>query len=103
VRRNGKTDGPRTAFPWRLTLDEADTLDALELRLRRQLGRGRLDKAVVLLTLVAAGVAQFDTIADHPYLHQHRHDIAVATAAGACAAGPEVQTAPCRQRPGAAE
>jgi hypothetical protein len=42
----------RIAFTWRLTPGQADQLDSLVLRLRRQLGRGRLDKASVLLALV---------------------------------------------------
>ncbi len=42
----------RIAFTWRLTPAEADQLDTLILQLRRQLGRGRLDKASVLLALV---------------------------------------------------
>ena len=46
------TEPRRTAFTWRLTLDQADQLDGLVLRLRRQLQRGRLDKADVLAALV---------------------------------------------------
>ena len=47
-----QTSAARIAFTWRLTPAEADQLDTLILQLRRQLGRGRLDKASVLLALV---------------------------------------------------
>lgn len=42
----------RIAFTWRLTPEQADQLDTLVLGLRRQLGRGRLDRAAVLQALV---------------------------------------------------
>ena len=42
----------RIAFTWRLTPDQANQLDELVLGLRRDLGRGRLDRATVLQTLV---------------------------------------------------
>lgn len=41
----------RVAFTWRLTPDQADQVDTLVLRLRRQLGRTRLTKAEVLWAL----------------------------------------------------
>jgi hypothetical protein len=47
----------RIAFTLRLTPDQAEQLDTLVLRLRRQLGRARLDKAAVLLALVQAADA----------------------------------------------
>lgn len=42
----------RTAFTWRLTPDQALEHDELILRLRRELGRARLDKATVLDALM---------------------------------------------------
>ena len=42
----------RTAFTWRLTADQALTLDEMTLRLKRQLGRAKLDKAEMLALLV---------------------------------------------------
>lgn len=44
--------GERISFTWRLTPEQADQLDTLVLDLRRQLGRGRLDRAAMLLALV---------------------------------------------------
>jgi hypothetical protein len=43
----------RTAYTWRLTADQALTMDDLMLRLKRELGRGKLDKAEMLAALVA--------------------------------------------------
>ena len=43
----------RTAFTWRLTAEEALALDEMTLRLKRQLGRPKLDKAEMLAALVA--------------------------------------------------
>jgi hypothetical protein len=43
----------RTAFTWRLTAEEALALDEMTLRLKRQLGRPKLDKAEILAALVA--------------------------------------------------
>jgi hypothetical protein len=42
----------RTAFTWRLTADQALALDEMTLRLKRQLGRPKLDKAEMLAALV---------------------------------------------------
>lgn len=44
--------GGRTAFTWRLTADQALTLDEMMLRLKRQLGRPKLDRAEMLSALV---------------------------------------------------
>ena len=44
--------GSRTAFTWRLTADQALALDEMTLRLKRQLGRPKLDKAEMLPELV---------------------------------------------------
>ncbi len=44
--------GDRIAFTWRLTPEQADQLDTLVLNLRRQLGRGRLDRAAMLQAMV---------------------------------------------------
>lgn len=44
--------GGRTAFTWRLTPDQALALDEMTLRLKRQLGRTKLDKAEMLAALV---------------------------------------------------
>lgn len=44
--------GGRTAFTWRLTADQALALDEMTLRLKRQLGRPKLDKAEMLAALV---------------------------------------------------
>ena len=44
--------GGRTAFTWRLTADQAIALDEMTLRLKRQLGRAKLDKAEMLAALV---------------------------------------------------
>lgn len=41
----------RTAFTWRLTAEEALALDEMTLRLKRQLGRPKLDKAEMLAAL----------------------------------------------------
>lgn len=38
----------RTAFTWRLTADRALALDEMTLRVKRQLGRAKLDKAEML-------------------------------------------------------
>ena len=38
----------RTAYTWRLTADQALAMDDLMLRLKRELGRGKLDKAEML-------------------------------------------------------
>lgn len=42
----------RTAFTWRLTAEQALALDEMTLRLKRQLGRPKLDKAEMLAALV---------------------------------------------------
>jgi hypothetical protein len=42
----------RTAFTWRLTADQALMMDEMALRLKRQLGRAKLDKAEMLAALV---------------------------------------------------
>jgi hypothetical protein len=42
----------RTAFTWRLTADQALTLDEMMLRLKRELGRAKLDRAEMLAALV---------------------------------------------------
>jgi len=49
--RPGATGG-RTAFTWRLTADQALALDEMTLRLKRHLGRAKLDKAEMLAELV---------------------------------------------------
>ena len=43
----------RMAFTWRLTADQALMMDEMTLRLKRQLGRAKLDKAEMLAVLVA--------------------------------------------------
>jgi hypothetical protein len=43
----------RTAFTWRLTAGQAVQLDEMTLRLKRELGRGKLDRAEMLAALVA--------------------------------------------------
>ena len=59
ARPAARPGGPqgRTAYTWRLTADQALTMDDLMLRLKRELGRGKLDKAEMLAALVglAAG------------------------------------------------
>jgi hypothetical protein len=47
-----KGSATRTAFTWRLTADQALMLDDMTLRLKRQLGRGKLDRAEMLAALV---------------------------------------------------
>lgn len=47
-----RAPGERTAFTWRLTADQALTLDEMMLRLKRQLGRPKLDRAEMLSALV---------------------------------------------------
>jgi len=47
-----KAPAGRTAFTWRLTADQALALDEMTLRLKRQLGRAKLDKAEMLAALV---------------------------------------------------
>jgi hypothetical protein len=42
----------RTAFTWRLTAEQALMMDEMTLRLKRQLGRAKLDKAEMLAALV---------------------------------------------------
>lgn len=46
----------RTAFTWRLTAEQALALDEMTLRLKRQLGPAKLDKAEMLAAL--AGLAE---------------------------------------------
>jgi hypothetical protein len=48
-----RPSGDRTAFTWRLTADQALTMDEMTLRLKRELGRPKLDKAEMLAALVA--------------------------------------------------
>ena len=48
----GKAPAGRTAFTWRLTADQALALDEMTLRLKRQLGRAKLDKSEMLAELV---------------------------------------------------
>jgi hypothetical protein len=57
VTRSVAGPGSRIAYTWRLTADQALTMDDLMLRLKRELGRGKLDKAEMLAALVglAAG------------------------------------------------
>jgi hypothetical protein len=43
----------RTAFTWRLTTEQGITFDTMMLRLKRELGRSKLDKAEMLAALVA--------------------------------------------------
>ncbi len=50
--RTAQAPGGRTAFTWRLTADRALALDEMTLRLKRQLGRAKLDKAEMLEALV---------------------------------------------------
>lgn len=56
-----KTAGPsqpsRTAFTWRLTAEQAFAMDDMTLRLKRELGRAKLDRAEILTALMqlAAG------------------------------------------------
>jgi hypothetical protein len=45
--------GGRTAFTWRLTAGQALLMDDMMLRLKRQLGRPKLDRAEMLAALVA--------------------------------------------------
>ena len=54
----------RSAFTWRLTPEQANELDELVLRMRRELGLGRLDRAEVLLALVQAAGANRAVYAD---------------------------------------
>ena len=42
----------RTAFTWRLTAEQGITLDTMMLRLKRELGRPKLDRAEMLAALV---------------------------------------------------
>ncbi|HEY5019111.1 MAG TPA: hypothetical protein VII59_20275 [Streptosporangiaceae bacterium] len=52
VKTPAPADKPgRIAFTWRLTPDEANRLDDLVLRMRRDLGLARLDRATVLTAL----------------------------------------------------
>jgi len=50
----GRSPAParRTAFTWRLTADQAQMLDEMTLRLKRELRRGKLDRAEMLNVLV---------------------------------------------------
>ena len=43
----------RTAFTWRLTGEQGITLDMMVIRLKRELGRAKLDRAEMLAALVA--------------------------------------------------
>jgi hypothetical protein len=43
----------RTAFTWRLTAEQGIALDTMMLRLKRELGRPKLDRAEMLAALVA--------------------------------------------------
>jgi hypothetical protein len=42
----------RTAFTWRLTAEQGIALDTMMLRLKRELGRPKLDRAEMLAALV---------------------------------------------------
>ena len=42
----------RTAFTWRLTAEQGITLDTMMLRLKRELGRPKLDRSEMLAALV---------------------------------------------------
>jgi hypothetical protein len=44
--------GSRTAFTWRLTAEQGITIDTMVLRLKRELGRAKLDRAEMLAALV---------------------------------------------------
>ena len=44
--------GGRTAFTWRLTAEQGITIDMMVLRLKRELGRAKLDRAEMLAALV---------------------------------------------------
>ena len=50
--------GRRTAFTWRLTAAQALALDDLMLRLKRELGRPKLDRAEMLAALVDLAATQ---------------------------------------------
>jgi hypothetical protein len=50
--RSAPAAAGRTAFTWRLTADQALALDEMTLRLKRELGRPKLDKAEILAALV---------------------------------------------------
>jgi hypothetical protein len=50
--RQTPSQGGRSAFTWRLTAEQAITLDEMTLRLKRELGRARLDRAEMLAALV---------------------------------------------------
>jgi hypothetical protein len=68
--KSGGSQG-RTAYTWRLTVDQAVTMDDLMVRLKRELRRGKIDRSEILAMLVdlAAGnpgvfgalVAQFQS------------------------------------------
>lgn len=47
-----KTAPDRISYTWRITPDQADQVDDLVRRMRRQLGVRRLDRGTVLLALV---------------------------------------------------
>jgi hypothetical protein len=49
---SARSSGGRTAFTWRLTAEQALALDEMTLRLKRHLGRPKLDKAEMLTALV---------------------------------------------------
>ena len=53
VAASGDTQGRRTAFTWRLTAEQGIALDTMMLRLKRELGRPKLDRAEMLAALVA--------------------------------------------------
>lgn len=53
VKTSKPSTSGRTAFTWRLTVEQANQQDDLILRLRRELGRSRLDKATVLDALIS--------------------------------------------------
>jgi hypothetical protein len=57
----GSPDVTKSAYTWRLTLDQLDEFDGLVLRLRRQVRPARLDKQDVLAALLALAVED-DTI-----------------------------------------
>ncbi len=49
---SGATAGSRAAFTWRLTPDLSILMDDMALRLKRELGRAKLDRAEMLTALV---------------------------------------------------
>ena len=80
----------RTAFTWRLTAEEALALDEMTLRLKRQLGRPKLDKAEMLAALVGLAEEQLRGIRRARRTDAVRADVVTSRRLDAGLGGPDL-------------